>query len=97
MTWLYYKEPSDEVFDEVKKWVLKVFKSLEGKDSLYYKEKESEIKNIGNVKDNMMYLIARLSWNNVKKLVKKLTPKTKKEVYKRLESVWAYETIYFKD
>ena len=97
MTGLYYQTPSDEIFDEVKKEVLKIFKNMEGKDSFYYKDKEKEIKPINNIKDNMMCLIARLSWNNLPKLAKALSKKTKIEVYFRLISVNAYEAKYFKD
>lgn len=96
MTELYYKTPSDEVFDEVKKWVLKVFESMEWKDSFFYKDKEKEIKPINNIKDNIMCLIAMLSWNNLPKLAKALSKKAKTEIYFRLRSVNAYETGYFK-
>jgi len=92
----YYTTPNQEVFDEVKKEVLKIFKNIAWEDSPYYREKKKEIDPINNIKDNMMTIIAKLSWNNLEKLSKRLSNKTKKEIYDRLVSVNAYETKYFK-
>ena len=96
MTELYYTTPSDEVFNEVKEEVLKLFEIIDGMGSDYYKEKEEIITRIENVKDNMMYLISTLSENNLPKLAEALSKKAKTEVYNRLKSVDAYEEKFFK-
>ncbi len=93
---LYYETPSDVVFEEVKRETLKIFKEITGQDSSYYENKKNEIEKINNIKDNIMFIITKLSWNNLEKLGNALTKQTKEEIRKRLESVNAYEMIYFK-
>ncbi len=58
---LYYETPSDVVFEEVKRETLKIFKEITGQDSSYYENKKNEIEKINNIKDNIMFIITKLS------------------------------------
>lgn len=60
-TKLYYTAPSDEIFEEVKKRAIEIWKERakeETWDENYLKEKLDRIKDLKNIRDNMMYIIA---------------------------------------
>lgn len=50
----------------------------------YATEKISRIKDIGNINDNFMYMVAMFDSNNQRKLASMLSDKTKKAVAERL-------------
>ena len=80
---LYYTPPSDKCFTELKEKAIEIWSTM-GNEPSYSQEKISNIKNIGNVGDNFMYLVAMFDINNQRILAEKLTPETRKEVRKRM-------------
>lgn len=80
---LYYTPPSDEVFDELKNKSIQLWKGYDNTHG-YVTEKVGRIKDIPNVGDNFMYMVAMFDNNNQKKLSDLLSDETKEEVRKRL-------------
>ena len=80
---LYYEAPTDEVFEEVKKCATKIWLSYDDQFG-YATGKIERIKDIGNVKDNVMYMVAMFDSENQAKLSVMLTLETKKAVSDRM-------------
>ena len=83
---LYYVAPSNEQFNEVKEKAIEIWKTYDNSFG-YADEKIGRIKEIENVKDNMMYIIAMFGSLNQGKLAEKLSPSTGKAISERLISV----------
>ena len=85
-TKLYYTAPSDEMFKELKQASIDLCVEGYPEDSspFYAKEKTDRIKNIANVADNFMYMVAMFDIHNQRKLSDKLTPETRKAVCDRM-------------
>lgn len=78
----YYTPPSDEAFEEVKRESISIWSKYD--DSYGYAEKIERIKDLPNVSDNFMYMIAMFDLPNQLILSYRLTKKTRAEVKKRL-------------
>ena len=83
MTKLYYTPPIDEQFNELKERAIEVWKTYDNKYG-YVDEKVNRIKDIKNVQDNFMYIIAMFDIQNQEKLAEKLSPETRKAVRERM-------------
>jgi len=81
---LYYTPPDDEVFEEMKREAIKLWRTYDDTYG-YATEKVNRIKDIKNIEDNFMYIVAMFDPFNQQKLANKVSEKTKKEVQKRLE------------
>lgn len=81
---LYYTAPSDQVFEDMKKACLEVWKQYENEPGDYYESKVSQIKDIGNIKDNFMYMFAMFDSINQRKCVDLLNEQTKQELRERI-------------
>lgn len=80
---LYYTPPSNELFDELKNAAIDVWSSY---GEPYRSEKIASIKDIENVSDNFMYMVAMFDTSNQIKLKKLLSDDCKKAVSERLIS-----------
>ncbi len=80
---LYYTPPTDEQFDEVKQEAIKIWSKM-GDEPSYSEEKISRIKDIENVSDNFMYMVAMFDINNQRLLANSLSEDTKKAVRERM-------------
>lgn len=80
---LYYTAPSDEHFEEVKAKAIEIWKTYDDTYG-YATEKVERIKDIRNVSDNFMFIIAMFDHNNQSKLASMLSPECKEEVNKRM-------------
>jgi len=80
---LYYTPPTDEQFKELKEKAIEIWTPM-GDEPSYAKEKIDRIKDIKNIQDNFMYMVAMFDINNQRKLAEKLTPETKKAVRERM-------------
>jgi hypothetical protein len=69
---LYYTAPSDEIFTEVKDAAIEVW-TEKNSHPFYIAEKVDRIKNITNVKDNMMFIVAMFDDENMRNLSRKLS------------------------
>ncbi len=85
MSKLYYEAPTDEVFEEVKVKATEIWQGYDNEYG-YADSKIDRIKDIGNVSDNFMYMIAMFDLTNQTKLSEMLTEETKKAVSDRIVS-----------
>ncbi len=82
---LYYEAPPDNQFDELKSRAIEIWSKM-GDEPSYAQEKIGKIKDIKNVSDNFMYMVAMFDINNQRILSSQLTNETRKSVYERLKS-----------
>ena len=80
---LYYTAPSDRCFEEMKRVCIEVWGQYDNEFG-YVDEKVGRIKEIGNVGDNFMFMLAMFDQFNQRKVVDKLSEETKKEVRDRM-------------
>jgi len=82
----YYEAPSDEIFEEVKKEAIELWKIVDTDNDKYgyATSKINRIKDIGNVKDNTMYMVAMFDHINIQKLLNNLSDEAKKFVSERI-------------
>ena len=85
-TKLFYTAPSKEAFNDMKEKAIAVWGQYDN-DYGYVDEKVARIKDIGNIKDNFMYIAAMFDIENNAKLAQLLEPETREEVRKRLVEV----------
>ncbi len=64
----YYEAPSDEIFEEIKRESIKIWETYDNTYG-YADEKVGRIKDIGNVKDNAMYMVAMFDLRNQSRLL----------------------------
>ena len=81
---LYHTKPSNEVFDEVKQKSIKVWKDNYSDEFGYVSEKVDSIKDIPNIKDNLMFIVGKFDINNQKRLAQVLSDKSKKAIRERM-------------
>jgi len=63
----YYTPPTDEIFEEIKQAATKVWNTYDNQFG-YVDEKVNAIKDIGNIQDNAMYMVAMFDSKNQAKL-----------------------------
>lgn len=83
MTKLYYTPPTDEQFNELKEKAIEIWKGYDN-DYGYADEKVGRIKNIKNIEDNFMYMVAMFDPLNQGRLAKKLSAETRQAVGERM-------------
>lgn len=74
-TELYYIAPSDEIFNDIKTNAIKIWSGYDDEFG-YASEKIDRIKDIENVDDNYMYMVAMFDDNNQAKLYALLKPES---------------------
>ena len=84
MTKLYYTPPTDEQFNELKEKAIEIWSTM-GDEPSYSQEKIGRIKDIENVGDNFMYIVAMFDQNNQQKLSDKLENETRGAVAERIK------------
>ena len=72
---LYYQAPPDEIFDEVKAMAMELWKIVDTDNDKYRyaSEKIARIKDLKNVDDNVMYIVAMFDMDNQRLLGQKLS------------------------
>lgn len=78
----YYTKPSDEIFNEVKDACIKLWKTHQ--DKRYVESKVSRIKDLKNVEDNMMFMLAMFDIPHLHRLSRMLSDEARSEIYERL-------------
>ena len=83
---LYYTAPSDEMFNELKQKAMELWKEVDSDNDAYgyATEKINRIKDIQNVEDNFMYMVAMFDQDNQALLADKLTAETRIAVRERM-------------
>ena len=80
---LYYTPPTDEQFEELKKAAIQLWSTM-GSEPSYSKEKIDRIRDIANVGDNFMYMVAMFDIYNQRTLAYAISPETRKAVSDRM-------------
>ncbi|MCK9578745.1 hypothetical protein M0R01_04645 [bacterium] len=94
-TELYYTPPTEEIFNEVKQKAIEIWKTYED-GTPYSKEKIDRIKDIKNVQDNLMYIVAMFDISNQRLLSKIISPEARQAIRERMiEGGMPEELIYF--
>lgn len=86
MTDLYYTPPTDEIFNEVRNVCMELWKEVDTDNDKfgYATGKINRIKDIANVSDNFMYMIAMFDIENQAKLSNKLSNESITEIRNRM-------------
>lgn len=92
MSELYYTPPSDKIFNEVKEEAIKLWSTM-GSEPNYSKEKIGRIKDLENVSDNLMYIVAMFDPINQTKLAFELTEEARQAIRERLVSGGAFRDM----
>jgi len=80
---LYYTPPTNEQFNELKEKAIEIWSTM-GDEPSYSQEKIGRIKDINNVGDNFMFIVAMFDQNNQQKLSNKLEDETRGAVAERI-------------
>lgn len=72
---LYYTPPSNELFEEVRSKAMELWKEVDTDNDKYgyATGKINSIKDIHNIQDNFMYIVAMFDTNNQRQLAEKLS------------------------
>lgn len=83
---LYYTPPSDQAFEEVKREAIKLWREVDsdGDKYGYASEKIGRIKDIANIEDNAMYIVAMFDPSNRHTLISRLSEETKHAIEERI-------------
>ena len=86
MARLYYTPPTEEQFNEVKEKSMELWKEVDSDNDKYgyASGKIAQIKDVKNVQDNFMYMVAMFDINNQRKLAEKLNAETRKSIKERM-------------
>lgn len=79
----YYIAPPQEAFDEMKKACLALWDKYDDTHG-YATEKKNMIKDIGNIRDNFMYMVAMFDQGNQVAVLATVSPETAEEFFKRM-------------
>lgn len=82
---LYYTAPTDELFGEMKKACMEQWATHDNRYG-YVDEKTSRIKDINNIQDNFMYMLAMFDHIGQRAVVSKLSQEAKNAVRERMIS-----------
>ena len=82
---LYYTAPSNEEFEEVKAKAIEIWNDYSNEFG-YRDEKINQIKNLQNISDNVMYIVAMFDMNNQVALSMILSPGTRKAISDRMKA-----------
>jgi len=85
MTELYYTPPTEKQFNELKEIAIEIWETYDDKHG-YATEKINQIKDLKNVSDNFMYMVAMFDISNQGRLSIMLSHKTRKAVENRLKA-----------
>lgn len=83
MTDLYYKAPNNKIFEEVKKAAIEIWNTYDNTYG-YASEKVDRIKDLKNVSDNFMFIVAMFDSNNQSRLGALISPEARYEIYQRM-------------
>lgn len=80
---LYYTPPAETQFNELKEKAIEIWSTM-GSEPSYSQEKIGRIKDIENVDENFMCMVAMFDINNQRRLAGNLSEETRKAVRERL-------------
>lgn len=78
------EQPSQEVFDDIKKCALEIWSTYD--DTYWYATKKKDsIKDIENDGDNALYIVGMFDWANEARLLSLVSPKTEEYLHRNLQ------------
>lgn len=82
----YYTPPEDKLFDELKEKAIELWREVDSDNDKYgyASEKINKIKDIKNISDNFMYMVAMFDHENQKLLAEKVSDETRNAVRARM-------------
>lgn len=84
MNKLYYTAPDQKMFDEVKEKAIEIWSSYDDEYG-YATEKIRSIKDVQNIGDNFMYMVAMFDNQNQVKLRHLISNETRQAIYDRIK------------
>ena len=84
MSSLYYTPPTDEVFEEIKHMSIEIWNTYDDTYG-YATEKISRIRDLKNIQDNAMYIVAMFDLSNLFELSALLSDKANDFIRSRLD------------
>ena len=85
MTTLYYTPPTEKQFNEVKEKAIELWNTYDNSHG-YVDEKVNRIKDLKNVGDNIMFIVAMFDSTNQSKLSGMLSEETREAIADRIRS-----------
>ena len=82
---LYYIPPSEEIFNEVKAKCIEIWRGYDDTYG-YATEKIDEIKDLQNIQDNVMFIVAQFDHINMEKLANLLSDEARTALRERMMS-----------
>lgn len=82
---LYYTPPTQEIFDEVKEKSIDIWITYDDTYG-YASEKVDRIKDLKNMQDNVMYIVAMFDYINQAKLAVSLSDEAREAISERMKS-----------
>ena len=79
----YYEAPSDEIFEEIKREAINIWKTYDDTYD-YATGKIKRIKDITNISDNGMYMVAMFDMSNRRKLLGNLSKEAEDFIMERI-------------
>lgn len=79
----YYEAPSDEIFNEIKERVIEIWNSYDNTFG-YATEKINRVRDLENVQDNAIYMIAMFDHVNQGKLASLLSTEAREAIRDRM-------------
>ena len=83
MSKLYYTPPTDEQFNELKEKAIEIWSGYDNEYG-YVTEKIDRIKDVNNVGDNFLYIVAMFDQFNQERLAEKLSDETRIAIRERM-------------
>lgn len=84
-TSLYYTPPNDKAFNELKEKAIKIWQEYDNTYG-YVDEKVNKIKDLENIRDNFMFMVAMFDISNQIKLASLISDETRRAVNARMEA-----------
>ena len=91
---LYYTAPADEIFEEVRQASIAIWKTYDNEHG-YVDSKVDQIRDIENIKDNMMFMVAMFDIYNQEKLLSSVSEKARLAIEDRLPENYFLENSVF--
>lgn len=79
----YYEPPEDSEFEDLKTQAIRIWSEYDNTYG-YADEKQGRIKDLENVRDNFMFMVAMFDMSNQQKLASRLRDVTRHEIRLRL-------------
>lgn len=90
MTFNYYEPPSEEVFNEIKRAAIELWRTYD--DTYHYaSDKVARIEHLKNIQDNAWYMVGMFDTENQYRLIHMLDEPTKIVVAEMLE--WSHQQV----